>query len=377
MLLPRTGRRGFTLIELLVVIAIIAILIGLLLPAVQKVREAAARAQSQNNLKQIGIAVHSAHDAFGMYPPMYVNQWSTWNEAGARKYTGPYLPPGQQSSGSHKTTFFWCLLPFIEQENLVRDINGNPYFIMGQRRSDPNAIPGGTIPKTYISPLDGSPYNLVNWSWPHTAGGRVFQMGLISYAANRRVFADGHPSSGHQAWTIIWGNGGAGHATVGRVTDGLSNTLFVVEKNMVSGVGTGGNMFYRDWAVINRTPSNYAVNGYGSGIQMWATTDSPESGVPFIGSTCLPPGATGAEAEYGRWGRNDCRYPSQPFETFLPPKRRLVPANQSHMSIYAMSAAGTQSLMGDGAVRTITPTVSVAAWSAAVTPAGGEVATLD
>ena len=130
------SRRGFTLIELLVVIAIIAILIGLLLPAVQKVREAAARLKCSNNLKQIGLALHNYHDANGSFPPGSKNVTDpTWI------FGAPRLPPH---------TF---LLPYIEQDNVYKLVNLNntswTFYDLSQGPAVRSVIP------TFYCPSDG------------------------------------------------------------------------------------------------------------------------------------------------------------------------------------------------------------------------------
>src|SRR5437868_8507054 len=138
------GRKGFTLIELLVVIAIIAVLIALLLPAVQKVREAANRMQCLNNLKQMGLALHSYHDVSRSFPPGFISTLldPSWRlPAGNCNAFPPERGPGW--------SFFALMLPFLEQGNLYRSIR------LDLPITDPaNDTPRHTSVKTYLCPSD-------------------------------------------------------------------------------------------------------------------------------------------------------------------------------------------------------------------------------
>jgi prepilin-type N-terminal cleavage/methylation domain-containing protein len=208
---PRCARRrGFTLIELLVVIAIIAILIGLLLPAVQKVREAAARMSCQNNLKQLGLAMHTYHDAVGKFP---------------------YLRSG---GGQNRHTWALLLLPYIEQDNVFKAYQAS---IPGVNKTDGYNNHTSTDPqvvaarqaqvKIFFCPSRRSSPSLS----PITTGSNV--TGVPSDYAACTGDTSVVPTTG--VFELVNANHMNAVTRIGDVTDGTSNTLMIGEKHIQLG----------------------------------------------------------------------------------------------------------------------------------------------
>src|SRR5262245_15988699 len=207
-LLPVRRRPGFTLIELLVVIAIISVLIGLLLPAVQKVREAAARMQCQNNLKQIGLAWHNHHDAYGYFPTSGARWWDQAN--------GP-IPAKLQPSPlvldltTQQAGWTFQILPYIEQENLWKQSplgNNN-----GTGTANNNTVIDRTVISVYTCPTRGA-----NLYASAANGGRVTFR--AAYVASYGTATEGATNNGGQH-------------------NGLGTDNFEVRVNMMSGVPDG------------------------------------------------------------------------------------------------------------------------------------------
>ncbi len=196
----RNRRDAFTLIELLVVMAILAVLIGLLVPAVQKVREAAARTRCVNNLKQMGLALHNYHDANGSLPPGY-------------RASGPYADGATDTAPGWGWAAF--LLPQIEQDNLYRRIDFS--------QPVPNSSVAQTMLPLYLCPSDLAPP--AAFPVPDGFGSPVCLAAPSSYAAC--VGGDESDTTGPTGLGVFYRNS---RTRLTDITDGTSNTLLVGER---------------------------------------------------------------------------------------------------------------------------------------------------
>ena len=249
-------RRAFTLIELLVVIAIIAILIGLLLPAVQRVREAAARAKCANNLKQIGLACHAYHSTYGSLPPGYLG-WLSTTDFSQHQLVG----------------YGYFILPFIEHINVYRaGLSGVASDYLSLDRTGPYwfAIPslvtaGQAKLSIFRCPsddaearTDGIGY-IESWASPGNLAlnaAESFQwgnMGRSNYiGVSGKVGDFGEPNDNFR-WIGLLGN--RSHVKLEQVADGTSNTLLIGEwRGKADNLNSAGT-----WIGCGALPTNFGL----------------------------------------------------------------------------------------------------------------------
>ena len=411
MIRSNRGRAGFTLIELLVVIAIIAILIGLLLPAVQKVREAAARTQCSNNLKQIGLAVQNYASTFDSALPALTSDL-------ARPRYGAY------NGGLHFT-----LLPYLEQQDLYQAALSVPVTstspqIPGAQATwaapiPPNTIPIYSVNETYNPaagsnlPLHSQPIKVYQCPSDATiANGyptdqntttlttpAIFPWAAASYSANYQVFGTvnnfGAPGYGNACGPAF---------NVGNIPDGLSNTVFFGEQfaacfgSLNGGNFTAGNLWsssgignYLGYEPIPRI----VISGVGfppDDGQFWTPTFAnsnvsfgftltaapvPFGSTNFTGSVYRyntqygdPPGA-GTPAGYSQI--TTFGLPAFPICSFwdAPPQTNIALADCDKSRLQSFHTSVNLVGMGDGSVRPVSGNVGWKTWYAAINPADG------
>jgi type II secretory pathway pseudopilin PulG len=316
-----------------VVIAIIAILISLLLPAVQKVREAAARAQSLNNLKQIGLALHNCNDTHRKCPTCL----------GTFPVSGNSLNWGAPALPSPFGTQQYMLLPFIEQQNLFNSpaVTGGPGDPNGQAPHAPNSWWIHQTVQTYMAPNDPTlPGDGTTWS----------NRGANSYAPNWHAFGGG--------WGEDWQIGGKARIPA-TFPDGVSNTIGYFERYAICGdpsLPTGSGYVEHIWNEDGQNCGPYSENWNTNAWFMpawWCPNPNPNQSYMTNSPNTFPPG-----------------YP----QLFIPlPQIAPNPKACDPHRLQALSIGGIQVLMMDGSARSVSPAVSQLTWAYAIMPNDGGV----
>ena len=324
-------RPAFTLIELLVVIAIIAILIGLLVPAVQKVREAANRTACSNQIKQLALACHNFHDARKVLPPAQGLMPGTAN------LVNKALPPGVQIGTAH-----YFLLPYLEQQNLMdSDPRGRydswyyrktPYSFL-QCPSDPTCSPGQVLSSqsTYNAGYATSSY-AVNWG-PTQWGTLNLLTGMPDGTSVTVLFCERYQD-------CLWWPPCANMPTPGKT--GKSETI-------------------NGWAMYSLRGDDLVLEFY---------TDSPVLNSPK-GSGKTPGGMP--------WTQNNYNSPASDatYLTVYPPEpttpiQDVPPVTCCDFRIMQTPHAGALMVaLGDGSVRSVSPSISWTTWTRACNPSDG------
>tara|TARA_R110002111_G_scaffold2705_4_gene17943 strand:+ start:32754 stop:33683 length:930 start_codon:yes stop_codon:yes gene_type:complete len=219
-----TRRRAFTLIELLVVIAIIAVLIALLLPAVQQAREAARRTQCKNNLKQMGIAMHSYYDAYTRFP---ISQ--SWSSLGPE----------------YAISACWArsLLPYLDQGNITGKYNDSlPHVDLANRPVIGESLPLFKCPSSPAPAVVEMTVDHSAFHYQGTTDGEKIKVGINEYACSSNTYIGGVSSHGLMPYNDY-------STKISEVTDGLSNTFHVVE------IAGGGTIYGADRQVLDTNNS--------------------------------------------------------------------------------------------------------------------------
>jgi hypothetical protein len=307
---------------LLVVIAIIAILIGLLLPAVQKVREAAARMSSSNNLKQTLLACHNGHDATGYLPPVVSFWWSN---------------PTNFTYSNSDATFFFSLLAYYEQGAISAGVATWPGSGLGQIGTTDKAAMSIPI-KLLVAPADPTGSSGIfakgfnaGWMWEPALSNGGVDVALCSYACNFQVFGRPNQVPNNPG---DWQNT-AGKSNLQGLSDGTSNTIFVAEKR--KGCGPAGSP--------NNSDTFGTAWGHPADDRYWPTfARFPVSTSVAVDQRQFPTpqfNPTNAQCDWTR--------------------------AQGHSANVILVG------LGDGSVRSVSASVSQATWSQAVLPRDGTV----